>query len=182
MKDHTKSASGIHPPNELYINPLHSTYKKIIIPFEINKLISEFEGTIWRSNYRIIIKIPSDKWMQYGRGEMDTRMAHQFKQSAWIQLSQFNAEDLRKAINQTIQFEEIARDVQSWQQYCDKNQQKLLTILSWFIKQEYILSLRNGSIKKLFKFTLLNNINLILLQIQNFMTFYMIKMFMKNLK
>ncbi len=143
MKDHTKSASGIPPPNELYINPLHSSYEKIIIPFEINKLISGFKGTIWRSNYQIIIRIPSEKWIHYGRGEMDTKMAHQFEQSAWIQLSQFNAEDLRKAINQTIQFEEIAKDVQLWQQYHDRNQQNLIT-LNWFIRQEYILFLKNG--------------------------------------
>src|SRR5258706_844972 len=143
MKDHTKSASGIPPPNELYINPLHSSYEKIIIPFEINKLISGFKGTIWRSNYQIIIRIPSEKWIHYGRGEMDTKMAHQFEQSAWIQLSQFNAEDLSKAINQTIQFEEIAKDVQLWQQYHDRNQQNLIT-LNWFIRQEYILFLKNG--------------------------------------
>jgi len=125
MKDHTKSASGIHPPNELYGNQLHSSYEKIVIPFEIIKMILGFNGLIWRSNYRIIVKIPSEQWIHYGKGEMDTKTSHQFEQSAWIQLSQFNAEDLLKAINQTIKFEDVAKNVQVWQQYRDNNQQKL---------------------------------------------------------
>ncbi len=125
MKDHTKSASGIHPPNELYSNQLHSSYEKIVIPFEIIKMILGFNRLIWRSNYRIIVKIPLEQWIHYGKGEMDTKTSHQFEQSAWIQLSQFNTEDLLKAINQTIKFEDVAKNVQVWQQYCDKNQQKL---------------------------------------------------------
>jgi len=112
---------------------------------------------------------------------MDTRMAHQFEQSTWIQLSQFNAEDLRKVINQTIQFKEIARDVQLWQQYCDKNQQKL-NYLKLIYQTGVYSVLEEWVNKEAFEFTLLNNINLLLLQIQNFMTFYTIKMFMKNLK
>jgi len=101
MKDHSISTSGIQLPqtNKLYTNPILSPYANINLSAKVLNLVLSFKGEIWRSNYRIIVKIPSEAWIRYGNGEMDVTTAHHFEQVAWIQISQFDAHDLISALN-----------------------------------------------------------------------------------
>ena len=48
-------------------------------------------------------------WRQYGTDAIDLEYEHNFKQLAWIQISQFNATDLLKEINQTTIYEELPK-------------------------------------------------------------------------
>ena len=124
MKLHTTSGSGIQPPPRLYKDPNYSHYNDISIPLKLSNVLTQLGGTIWKSDYRIIINIPSDKWIEYGQGHLNIHAAHNFEQVAWIQICQFHAKDLQDAIDQITLFEEISFSNKLWQEYKEKNQYK----------------------------------------------------------
>ena len=47
--------------------------------------------------------------MQYGTNQMTMEQEHNFEQLAWIQVSQFHANNLLDAINQTTPYEDLPR-------------------------------------------------------------------------
>ena len=124
MKMHTICESGTQHQHKLYRDPTFSSFHDISIPIKLSNLITHFAGTIWKSDYRIIVNIPSDAWIQYGKGHMNLQVAHNFEQVAWVQISQFHAKDLKEAINQLTLFEEVSFSNQLWQDHKEKNQFK----------------------------------------------------------
>jgi len=128
MKIHTITESGTPNQHKIYKDPSFSPYNGIRITLRLSNLITKFGGTILKSDYRILIKIPSDIWNNYGRGYMNLETAHNFEQAAWIQICQLNAKDLEEAINQLTLYEELSHSNKIWQEYKDKNQHKITYI------------------------------------------------------
>ena len=96
-----------------------TAYTSIHIPFKVLQLIWRYKGQLWRSNYRIMIQVPCKTWMHYGTNQMTVEQEHNFEQLAWIQMSQFYANDLLNAINQTTPYEDLPRTRQELQLYVE---------------------------------------------------------------
>ena len=96
-------------------------YSQIKIPASLLNLLIRFNGEIWRSDYRIIIRVPQLSWINYGTGFMNPTDQHDFEQLAWIQTSQFNPHDLHQAINQSVLYEDVNQCTRTLQEYQAKN-------------------------------------------------------------
>jgi hypothetical protein len=125
MKAHTICESGTQRPFNIYHDKSYSPYNDIGIPLKLTNLIHQFKGTLWRSEYRLIINIPSTAWIEYGSGLMNIQIAHNFEQIAWIQICQFNARDLKEAIDHITLSEDIQFSTKLWDTYKEKNQFKI---------------------------------------------------------
>ena len=64
--------------------------------------LQKFNGEVWFTFKGIRIEIQVDAWKVYGTGHMTMESAHNFRQLAWVYLSQFNNKDLREALSNTI--------------------------------------------------------------------------------
>ena len=140
MKEHTISESGTQDPlNKLFNTTSLTSYKDIYIPAEALDLMSNFQGEIWRSNYRILVKIPSNEWICYGNGEMDLNTAHNFEQVSWIQISQYNAVDLASAFKQLTTFDEVSSSIKIWMKHRETYQQRFNYLKLLFQARVYLI-------------------------------------------
>ena len=138
MKAHTVSESGTehHPMTD---SPSAITaYSSILIPFKVLQLIWRYKGQLWRLNYRIIIQVPCKTWTHYGTNQMTVEQEHNFKQLAWIQMSQFYANNLLNTINQITPYEDLPRTRQELQSYVKSNLHKKHFIKLFYKTNTYL--------------------------------------------
>ena len=100
-------------------------FHQIKVPFKVINYFRRFNGEIWRSDFRILISIPSEAWIEYGTGFMDLESQHNFEQIAWIQLTQYHAKDLNNAIKQATFYSELSLHARDIRQYQNQNIHKL---------------------------------------------------------
>ena len=152
MRAHTVSKPGMehHPMTD---SPSAIVaYTSIHIPFKVLQLIWRYKGQLWRSNYRIIIRVPCKTWTHYGTNQMSVEQEHNFKQLAWIQMSQFYANDLLDAINQITPYEDLPRTKQELQSYVESNLHKK-HFIKLFYKTNMYVTLENWVLEEAKKAT-----------------------------
>ena len=137
MKAHTKSEPGIVTHQMENRSPTISPFPGIHIPFKVLSIVWRFQGEIWRSSYHIIIKVPPQAWIRYGEDEMNLEDKHNFEQLAWIQVSQYNATDLIKAIQQTTTYEEVTNNTKQWHEYQVQNLHKQTYLRTIYLTKVY---------------------------------------------
>jgi hypothetical protein len=71
------------------------------------------------------MNIPSEEWADYIGGKMDLESAHNFKQLAWVQLSQFYLQDVHSAIEEFTLCEELGQSVEEYGKYLEENRNRI---------------------------------------------------------
>jgi hypothetical protein len=99
--------------------------RDINIPSKLIGILLKHGGTFWRSGNRTIVNIPSEEWADYIEGKMDLESAHNFKQLAWVQLSQFYLQDVCSAIEEFTLCEELGQSVEEYGKYLEKNRNRI---------------------------------------------------------
>ena len=64
--------------------------------------LQRFNGEVWYTYKGTRINLPVNAWRAFGTGSLTVDSAYNFRQLAWVYLSQFNTKDLREALSNTI--------------------------------------------------------------------------------
>ena len=94
--------------------------------------------------------------MQYGTNQMTMEQEHNFEQLAWIQMSQFHANDLLNAINQTTPYEDLPRTKWELQSYVISNLHKQ-HFIKLFYKTNTYVTLENWVLEEAKRATFMNH-------------------------
>ena len=156
MKAHTVSEPGMEHHPMMDDPSTITAYTTIHIPFKVLQLIWKYKGQLWRLNYRIIIQVPCESWIQYGTNQMTMEQEHNFEQLAWIQMSQFHANDLLDAISQITHYEDLPRTKQELQSYVKLNLHKQ-HFIKLFYKTNMYVTLENWVLEEAKKATFKNH-------------------------
>lgn len=88
----------------------HNQTLDVPLSLEFLTALHTYHGSAWKTFQGIRIELPTTAWNDYGSGKMNKQSAHNFRQLAWTQLSQFNQEDLKEALNNLTLYHKLPSD------------------------------------------------------------------------
>jgi hypothetical protein len=103
---------------------------------EILTELGKFIGSVHMTAQGLRIKIPNESWHDYGLGKLDKEQAHNFRQLAWIQISQFDQKKLQEALANTLLYNPLSPD---YAYYGDTTNHKSQYVNLTFLHKTYII-------------------------------------------